>query len=147
MFRFRLQSVLDFRKQREEQSLAEFADIKRRLDHEMERLCGMMEDREKMTAHVNTIGRGDIRPTDIALHTAYIRRLKEQEQRQQAVIKTVEHELERKRTVLVETVKQRKIIENIRERRFEEYKAEVHERERKELDERGIINANKGGGR
>ncbi len=147
MFRFRLQSVLDFRKQIEEKSLGEFADIKRRLDHELERLYHMMEDRKKVTDHVNTIGRGEIRPADIALYTSYIRRLKEEEQKQNEVVKKVENELEAKRNVLVEAVKERKIIENIREHQFEAYKSEMHKRERKELDERGIINANKGGGR
>jgi len=147
MFHFRLQSVLDFRKQIEEKFLAEFSDVKRRLDHEMERLHHMIEDGKRAVAHVNTLASGNIWPADIALHIAYIRHSKEQERKQKAVVETIEHELEGKRTVVVEAVKKRKIIENIREHQFEAYKSEMYKRERKELDERGIINANKGGGR
>ena len=145
MFRFRLQSVLDFRKQIEDKFLGEFADIKRHLENEMERLRNMIEEKRRAMDHINTIGSGDIRPADIALHTAYIRHLKEQERKQEAVIRTVEQKLEGKRSQLVEAVKKRKIIENLREHQFEAYKSEMREKERKELDERGIINASKGG--
>ncbi|MBN2687729.1 MAG: flagellar export protein FliJ [Deltaproteobacteria bacterium] len=147
MFSFRLQSVLDFRKQVEDGHLAEFARVRRRLDHEMERLSRIMEDTMRMMNHLMMIGKGDIQPGDIALVKSYIKSLRELERRQQAVIETVKLELEDKRAELLEAVKQRKIMENLRERRFEAYKSEAQKRELKELDERGIINAHKGDGR
>lgn len=147
MFRFQLQSVLDFRKQVEERHLAQFAGIKRRLDHEMERLARIMENTMGMINHLTTIGKGDITPGDISLVQSYITSLRGKERKQREVIDAVKRELEHKRAEVMEAVKQRKILEKLRERRFEAYTSETQKRERRELDERGMMNAHKGDGR
>ncbi len=85
------------------------------------------------------IQRKMIRPDDISNLVAYIEKLQEKEKEQRNVILTAEEKLESKRQELMEAVKNRKVIENLREKHEAEYHKEMNELERKNSDEMSVL--------
>ena len=144
MFNFRLQPVLDYRKQVEETSLSELAGIKKRLDGEISLLKELQKKRQSLISRLKEIGKNKFHPEDVSVYLSYISHVKDQERYQEKVIAEVERELEAKRLELIEAMKQRKMLEIIREDRLKEYRSHINEKERKELDELGTLRFDKG---
>jgi len=144
MFQFRLQPVLDYRKQIEDRVMSEFADIKRRLAEEVALLERMQHERAALLDHLLEMGKHRMRSADIAAYCAYIRHIKDKEAMQVQSIAAIESELSEKRTVLVDAVKNRKVIEIIKENKFQEHKLHMSAQERKELDELAILRSSRG---
>lgn len=139
MFKFKLQSVLDYRLNIEEKIQNEFSDLKRALEDEKQILKSLTADRESLMGELRDIQRKIIRPDDISNLVAYIEKLREKEKEQRNVILTAEEKLESKRQELMEAVKNRKVIENLREKHEAEYHKEMNELERKNSDEMSVL--------
>jgi flagellar FliJ protein len=144
MFHFKLQPVLDYRKQIEEQLLSEFADAKRRFNYEKERL-ELLENRKKdLITQLESMSEGDVTVADISLCQSYLERIRDDENCQRDVVLRLDKELEVKRIKLVDAIKKRKVLEIIKEKKTEEYRANLILNERKELDEFGVCRSGRG---
>lgn len=144
MFYFRLQSILDYRKQIEEKQALELANIKNRLDREQKTLNKVQKERATLTAKLENIGKSSLCAANVSVYFSYIHRMKKQENDQKEVIGKVEKELEAQRQAFVNASQKRKILATVKEKKLAEYKLELIRREQKELDEAGILRAGKG---
>ncbi|MBN2516032.1 MAG: flagellar export protein FliJ [Deltaproteobacteria bacterium] len=144
MFHFKLQPVLDYRKQIEEQLLSEFADAKRRLNYEKERLELLENKKKALIAQLESMSEGDITIADISLCRSYLERIRDDEKCQHEVVLKLDRELEDKRIKLLDAIKKRKILEVIKEKKTEEYRTNLILNERKELDEFGVSRSGRG---
>lgn len=144
MFYFRLQSILDYRKQIEEQQALELANIKNRLDREQKTLNKVKKERAALTARLENMGESSLCAADVSVFFSYIHRMKKQENLQKEVICKVEKELETQRQAFVNASRKRKILDTVKEKKLAEYRLDLIRREQKELDEAGILRAGKG---
>lgn len=144
MFHFKLQPVLDYKKQAEEKLLSELAKIKRRLDSEVNKLKKIHEERRREINDLEKMGNSSsLNPADASLCSDRIVYLAHCGKRQKSVIGAIEQEHEIKRKELVEAVKKRKILDIIRVKRLKEYNSEISRKEVKSLDELGGMQHNR----
>ncbi len=141
MFDFRLQAVLNYRKQTEEKLMLEFADTKRRLSCGIEKLKKLRKEKTDLTFSLKKMGERRMSAADVSNYLFYINYIRDEENRQEEIVCKVEKELEEKRIELVGASRKRKILEIIKEKKLKEYRLSLITREQKQLDEAGIMRA------
>ena len=139
MFTFKLQSVLDARKTKEEQVLAEFIEQTKALGKEKETLVGMELEMERLLQGLRKEKDRLLRPGDVELQLAYIKAWNRKIALQRTLIRKLNQDLEHKRCNLLGVMKDRKILENLKERHLEEYKMQQTSLERITADETAVL--------
>ncbi|HOE79722.1 MAG TPA: flagellar export protein FliJ [Smithellaceae bacterium] len=139
MFKFKLQSVLDYRLNIEEKILNEFSELKRELDRLKAMLEELKSERENMVAGLRNMQSQTIKAHDISSILVYVERLRESEKQQNQVILQTIEAVDQKRKDLVEAVKNRKIMENLKDKQKEEYIKDVNDTEQKDSDEMSVL--------
>jgi len=139
MFKFKLQSVLEYRMNIEEKIHNEFSDVNRHLNQQKDILKAMMVERERLVNDLRTMQKATMRADDIATLVGYIENLRGQEKEQKNVIHQAKEAVEAKRKELVEAVKNKKVLENLREKHAEEYRKNLSEVEQKNSDEMSVL--------
>ena len=139
MFKFKLQSVLDYRLNIEEKILNEFSELKRELDRQKAMLEELKSERESMVAGLRNMKSQTIKAHDISSILVYVDRLRESEKQQKQVIQQIMEAVDKKRQELVEAVKNRKIMENLKDKQKEEYIKDVNDTEQKDSDEMSVL--------
>ena len=139
MFKFKLQSVLDYRLNIEEKILNEFSELKRELDRQKAMLEELKSERENMVAGLRNMQSQTIKAHDISSILVYVERLRESEKQQNQVILQTIEAVDQKRKDLVEAVKNRKIMENLKDKQKEEYIKDVNDTEQKDSDEMSVL--------
>lgn len=136
-FKYPLEPVLKVRGIKEKQEQEEFAKKKRAYLKEKEKEEEIEEAREERSKELKKIMRkGPISDfARVLRRKAHLGKLKEDLDVQiEKVIDASQH-LEEQRAKLIEAMKDKKIIEKHRERRFEEYKKAMEQLEMKFMDE------------
>ena len=144
MFHFRLQPVLDYRKLLEEKLMLECADIRKRLDDERETLARLQSEMADLISQLKEKGENRLSAADVSFYLSYINYMRGEGSRQEEIICRVGEELEEKRAELVDAAGKRRILEIIKEKKLEEYRVELNDREQKELDEAVILRSGRG---
>lgn len=139
MFQFKLQSVLDYRLNQEEKALHEFSDIKRYLEEQKAVLQSLENERAVLVNELRNLRQATLQAEDISVTLRYIETLREREARQIKTIEQIAEQVEKKRKDLVEAVKNRKVMENLKDKQAEEYIKDLNETERKNMDEISIL--------
>ena len=139
MFKFKLQSVLEYRLNVEEKIVGEYSEIRRRLEMEKDLLKALIEEREGMLNELRQVKSTNLRAQDIASRVSYIEAIRLKELNQTNVIHEVAGLVESKRKELVEAVKKRKVLENLRDRQSEEYRKNMSDLEQKNSDEMSVL--------
>ena len=139
MFKFKLQSVLEYRLNVEEKIVGEYSEIRRRLETEKELLKALIKEREGMLNELRQVKSTILRAQDIASRVSYIEAIRLKELNQTNVIHEVAGLVESKRKELVEAVKKRKVLENLRDRQSEEYRKNMSDLEQKNSDEMSVL--------
>jgi len=139
MFKFKLQSVLEYRLNVEEKVQGEFSDVKRYLELQKAVLNELIQERESLMNELRAMQRLNIKADDIATLVAFVESVREKEKNQQEVIRQARDKVEAKRQELVEAVKNRKVMENLRDKRADEYNKGVNELEQKNSDEMAVL--------
>jgi flagellar FliJ protein len=139
MFKFKLQSVLEYRINVEEKILGDYSDIRRRLEAERELLNTLIAERESMLSDLRQMQSTLLRAQDIASRVSYIEAIRLKELDQINIIQEVTGLVESKRKELVEAVKNRKILENLKERQSDEYQKTMNDLEQKSSDEMSVL--------
>ena len=134
-FQFRLQKVMQARQFKEEIAKKNLATAQTALKEELQFL-GRLEAFHRdamiqMEAHIE----GQVNVADVLLDIAYISSLSEEIAAQQRKIVQRTEEVERKRQMLVEASKDKKMLERIRERRYLAYLQEANRAEQAVIDE------------
>ncbi len=139
MFKFKLQSVLEYRLNVEEKILNEFSELKRHLDAQKAILNALIKERENHIDDLRNMQRTMMKADDVAAILGYIENLREREKEQKNVIHHAKEAVEQKRKDLVEAVKNRKVMENLRDKHAEEYLKNLNETEQKNSDEMSVL--------
>lgn len=139
MFTFKFQSVLDARKTKEEQVLAEFIEQTRALGREEEKLVGMGLEKERLLQCLREEKDRLLRPGDVELRLAYVQTWNRKIALQRSLIQKLSQDLEHKRRNLMDVVKDRKILENLKERHLKEHRIQQSWLERITTDETAVL--------
>ena len=139
-FEFRLQGVLNYRKQVEETRVRELAEAKGAL---LEIEEALKENAVHEREHLQTAGslrRGGALTADQAvLQSLYWDRLLERERVCRDLEKRVSEEIERRRRKALAASREKKLLENLKERKSRAHQAEVAAEEQRFLDEHSAI--------
>ena len=147
MFRFNLETLLKYRTMLEERAVLEFSERARVLEREKKVLESITRQRGAVMLQFLEKQRGDLSSADVATFVSYIHELKRRQQEQDAIVRRAAAETEQKRRALVEAMKKRKVMETLREKKFQAYRSDRQLKEFKEMDEIGIIGYGKKGSR
>lgn len=139
MFIFKFESSLNYRKTIEEKKLVEYSAGNKRLDSEKELLEGMLRDQAIILGQFKNMQEHPFDSSDVALYLAYIMLSKEKEARQREIVMKVSREVEMLREELLDAVKNRKIMDNLKERQLREFNENIAVYERKSADETAVI--------
>ncbi|MEE9911275.1 MAG: flagellar export protein FliJ [Deltaproteobacteria bacterium] len=139
MFKFKLQSVLEYRLNIEEKILNEFSDLKRSLEEQKAILRTLIAERESLINDLRNMQRTMMRADDIATIVAYIENIRMKEKDQKNVIHQAKEQVENKRKELMEAVRNRKVMENLRDKHAEAYHKNLGELEQKNSDEMSVL--------
>ena len=147
MFRFNLETLLKYRTMLEERAVPEFSERARVLEREKKVLESITRQRGAVMLQFLEKQRGDLSSADVATFVSYIHELKRRQQEQDVIVRRAAAETEQKRRALVEAMKKRKVMETLREKKFQAYRSDRQLKEFKEMDEIGIIGYGKKGSR
>jgi flagellar FliJ protein len=139
VFTFKLQSVLDARKTKEEQVLAEFVEQTKALEKERQTLVAMDLEKERLLQRLREEKEKLLRPGDVELQLSYIKAWNRKIALQRNLILKLVQELEKKRRNLLDVMKDRKILENLKERHLKEYNLQQSSREQIAADETAVL--------
>ena len=131
MYKFSLEPVLKYRKLLEEDLQKDFAVLKRQLLNERERLSNFEQVRDRFSVELQQKQVKSISVSDILLYTDYLQQVSKEIEEQSEKILEAEKRVDQKREELVGAMKNRKIIDRLREKGL---KAHVQELSKKEQD-------------
>jgi len=138
MFRFRLQTVLEYRTILEERMLLRFSEAARLLEKEKNKLELLTQEKLNLFDTLKSLQKNATPVEKITMLVRYIEELKEKENGQRTIISEVSVDLEEKRKDLLESVQKRKMLEKLKEKNLEEYQQSLADFDRKVMDEMGI---------
>lgn len=139
MFKFKLQSILEYRLNMEEKILNEFSDVKRYLEEQKAVLKALISERESLINDLRNMQRDTMQADDIATLVHYVENIRSKEKEQKNVIHEAKAQVEDKRKVLMEAVKNRKVMENLRDKHADAYQKNFNEMEQKNSDEMSVL--------
>ncbi|MDI6703075.1 MAG: flagellar export protein FliJ [bacterium] len=136
-FSFKLQRVLDIKERKEEQLKGELANVKREYEEEEEILHSLERSHsiylDRLRRHqLNTISIQEVRWYQTYL-SKLVNDISSQSQKLEDLLRRID-ELKEK---LIEVSKERRVLEKLKERKWDEFKHEVEYLEQETLDEIG----------
>lgn len=134
-FVFKLQSVLNIKKQLEEQQRMELAAASKRLYDAKEYMDSLRERLLNYEEYGRVIQKDALNVTELKENRYAIARVNEYISEQENVIADLEAKLEFERSKLVNAIKERKMYEKLRENALEEFSEELNHAESIENDE------------
>ena len=139
MFVFNLQQVLEHRKNIEEIALKEFSNALLKLNAERITMMSLIEKGKLLTRQWKDLVGQPTKIGDLSVYAEYIQCVQQSLRDQVMVVNAAEAETQTRREALLSVVKERKILETLKEKRRLAYEADCAAQERKELDEVAIL--------
>lgn len=133
-YNFQLESILEWRTNIEKSTIEEFALVQRELEKQRQILNNLIEKHSKAKNNTKYNNIHEIRQ-----HQIYISDLEDKVGINEVFLDEIRDKLEEARKELLVAQKDRKVMEKLREKDFEEYITDMKTREQKELDEIGIF--------
>ena len=137
MFKYNLQSVLKLREKIEDAKKKELGTANQNYEHEVSKQLQLTKTKNSICGdikNVTFVGQ-EMDITYIKQASRYMDVIKDKIQLQEKIVDRAEKEVEIKRDELKECVKERKILENLKEIHFEEYLVEESRIEQRAVDE------------
>jgi len=135
-FHFKLEKVLDYRGQLEEQAKGILAKAQEAYDAQ----AAVVETlTNQMAAHLNKEAESQKSPNDMWLWRQYKEALSQDMERARMELSRLELNLHQRRQEAVERSKERKLLEKLKETQAKKYHEEASAREEKENDEMATI--------
>lgn len=136
---FPLQTVLDVRKRREERSLMDFVEEARLLKEERERLVEFQRQVADALGLLRRLGERTVEAMEMELHLVHVRNCRRRLREQEAAVDLREGEVRARRERLLSAMKERKVVETLRDRHAAEQRKEEETREQAVQDERSVM--------
>ena len=143
MYKFSLEPVLKYRKLLEEDFQKDFAVLKRQLFDEKEKLSNFEQTRDRFSRELQQKQVKSISVSDILLYTDYLQEVSKEIEKQSEKILEAEKRVDQKREELVGAMKNRKIIDRLREKGLKAHALEVSKKEQNLMNEAAINVYNK----
>lgn len=134
-FFYRMQNILDIKYKLEDTAKQEYAEARRRLTVEEEKLELLQIRRKEYIVEYNNCILGNLNFLKIEETANSIDIMDEMIAEQREVIKKKSKELEQARAKLSQIMQERKMHEKLKEKQFDEFKTEINNTEKKESDE------------
>jgi flagellar FliJ protein len=135
MYRFNLEPLLNHRRYLEEVLQKELADLKIRLETEKNKLWALRQKRRKTVLQLQE-NQTDGRPaSEIKLYIDFVEQLLKEMKAQRQKILEAERLFNLKRQELVAAMKDRKILDRLKEKGLQAYEQEQLKKERNLMDE------------
>lgn len=138
-FEFSLQKVLDYRQRREEQAIRAFMEAQAQLLHEQAVLHKLIVEREGCLRRSRRQQRLTVELLDV--EQTYLSALEERIETQRERVAEAEKVAEEKREALIEAQRERKALERLREKHYEQWRQEILRTEQKVLDDLATVRA------
>ncbi len=136
--RFKLETVLKHRKHLEEKAQQVFAKSSRRWDRARQALEVLTHNRQQYQQELNRKMREDAAAGELILYHRYLNRLAREIEAQDALVEELAAQKEEHRAQLVVALKDRKIIERLKERFLESEARKTREGEQKQINEAAV---------
>jgi flagellar FliJ protein len=136
-FRFRLETVLRVRRRREEAAALELAAAQRAQRGQEEMLAGLEDGRRRERQALERLARKGLLARDLLLHQDYEWALAWRLERERRHLGELAAACEEKREALLARSREKKVLENLKERQHKLWRQEEARREQKLLDELG----------
>ncbi len=129
-FNFRLERVLNYKKTVEDLKKNQYGSVKQRLNREENKLDSFIKHKknllnEKDSTIVKT------RVGNLVLYNNYIKDINEKIENQKEIVSQVEKELQVKRAEMIDAIKEKKMLEKLKENEYEKYLYELKKEEEK----------------
>lgn len=134
-FRYRMQNILNVKTKLETQARNEFAEANMVLRAEEDKLEELVKRRADYEESLKRLYEGPLNVREINDTSQAIETIKYMEKVQMVAIKNAELQVEKKREAMSEAVKDVKMHEKLKEKQFDEFRAEEAAKESKEIDE------------
>lgn len=134
-FFYRMQNILDIKYKLEESARQEYAEARRRLTIEEEKLEALKERLRGYIADYQEAINGKLDFLEIAECSNSIDIMEEMILLQEEEVKKKSKELEKARVALNQVMQERKMHEKLKEKKFDEFIVELNSQENKEIDE------------
>ncbi|MGB9595377.1 MAG: flagellar FliJ family protein [Candidatus Poribacteria bacterium] len=125
-FKFRLETLLKYRKSIEDQYRMELASLKEKQLLEEEKMFDIRENQRILQNNLQNNSRNSL---------LYLEELSRQSIVQRKILSELNQEITEKRNRLIDVSKSRKIIEKLKEKKLDEYKQNLNIKENKAVDE------------
>lgn len=139
-FKFQLETLLRVTRRKKDDAEREFAAASRRLEEAREGLNTLMAEMQKGQRDYDALSQEGVRVTvgRLMAFNSFFAWKREQIEMQQSIVLQMKAEKQKKLKALMEIMSYLKSIEQLKERRWQEYQAEALQEEQKMLDEIGL---------
>ena len=139
-FKFQLETLLRVTRRKKDDAEREFAAASRRLEEAREGLSTLLDEMQKGQRDYDALSQEGVRVTVGRLMTfnSFFAWKREQIEMQQGIVLQMKGEKQKKLKALMDVMSYLKSIEQLKERRYQEYQAEALQEEQKMLDEIGL---------
>lgn len=134
-FRFSLQKLLNLKEQLEESIKNELGHAVKALEEEKRKLASIDAGISRLTEEFRLACTGSIRPEKIKEIKSFMEVRQNARIRQMAVVKKKQDNVDKVREKLVNAMKERKVLGNLREKDFERFRISEEKNEQKLTDE------------
>jgi len=138
-FRFKLQAVLDHRKAVEDRLQAELGEIKREEARELAKLIRLKDELDAARKGLLSAQAANATVDDLARRDEYLKAKRDEVRLQELTLEAVQAKVEAKRREVVAAMKDRKVLETLRDKQEQEYLQTVARAEQKELDDTASV--------
>lgn len=134
-YKFSLESVLEWRTDKEKNVLEQLSKIQREFQDKneiLDRLIREFTNANKKAGKYKSIN-------ELQRHNLYVENIEERIEEQRNILKMIEERIDNTMDSLLEAKKDRRIIEKLKEKNYKLYLDELKKREQKELDEAAVF--------
>ena len=134
-FKWRFESVKNAKDREEERNQEALAEARHLLHSEEAELSRLLDLRNAYLGQLREKQAGRLNTADISLVHAYLEKLGGQIQEQTQRVDEARSGADEKRTILLKTVQERKVLENLKDRDHREFRKEERRRDQAAMDE------------
>lgn len=134
-FVYKMQNILELKVRLESQAKTEYAQKAAELNAEEEKMQRLILKGREYENRIREYSEFKIDIVNVRKYSEYFEIIKENIKEQALKITIAQRNLERARQKLNVTIQERKIQDKLKEKAFEEFKIELNEQEKKEIDE------------
>lgn len=134
-FRFSLSALLNVRRLKEEIAQKNLLESQLSLQKEMAALEALKKEYQGLQQEIRQVQKIMRYTQPLAQRQEFLNVIKERIKEQLNIVEFAKSNVEMKRREVVRAMQQRKIIENLREKKFSEWETEFYDQERKTFDE------------